>query len=149
MKKMAAAFALIVSLVGPGCSSSPPNPLLGTWKSDHDLTVASIRRDSEPGQKLDDEMVERIVGPDATVSFTRDAAVFDVAGAQALHFEYAYTIVSSDAHATTITITDRSSGSAKTDVFHFDDNNVLWLDNQIGNTNLPIHAFRQYFKRQH
>jgi hypothetical protein len=142
MMKIAAGALLVVLCAGlSACSSSPPNRLLGTWKSNRDLTVGSIRQ-NETRQMTDDE-IKHFVETGSTWTFTRSRSKAEMDNG--MHFDYPYTIVSSDAQTTTITLGD--PGATKTDIFHFDDNDTIWTtyENDIGG--FPVTQFRQYYKR--
>jgi len=135
------------------CSRSP---LVGTWVSDHDLTAESIRRDSDPEHKLDEAAVERLVGPTATVTFTASEAVFDLPPGSlptdnpaAVHETYAYSVGALDAQHEDITLAGPAPGASRPLHVHFEGRDLLWIDNEVGNTDLPIHSFRQYFRRAH
>ncbi len=144
MRKIAAGAFLVVLCAGlSACSSSPPNRLLGTWKSNRDLTVASIRQNET--EQMSDEQISRLVEPGGTWTFTRSRSKVEIDNG--MHFDYPYAIVSTDAQATTITLGD--PGATKTDTFHFDDNDTLWMTYQNDIKGIPVPQFRQYYKRVH
>ena len=125
----------------PPASSSSANCLVGTWTSDHQQTISSIRQGSGL-QDISSEDIERVIGPGGTWTFARDWVQVDTFGR---HFDYPYTVVSSDDHVTAISLGD--PGATKLDTFQFEDDDTVWVADQNAIPDVPIHDFRQYYRR--
>jgi len=147
MKKIA--VGLLPLLIGlSSCSSSPPSPLIGTWKFDRDLTVNSVHGESA-AQQITRRNLDQLPGPDTTMTFTGQSGTFDAPTSQISHTEFTYAVHATDALSVTIVLPDIGNGQQKTDTFHFEGNDVMWTENENQIQTLPSTSLRQYYRRQH
>ena len=147
MKRIATVLPLIFLCVfASSCSRSVPNLLVGTWKSDLDLTVASVRRDRGQLRWTPTDVIQSTESH-ATFTFTNDSAKIDSPNSGIVQSEFNYSVVSVDATSVTISLLAGANRGIKTDSFHFEGPDVMWTQNENQIQLLPITNFRQYYRR--
>ena len=147
MKNIAFVLPLILLCVlASSCSRLAPNPLVGTWKSDLDLTVASVRRDRGQLRWTPTDVIQSTESH-ATFTFTNDSAKIDSPNSGSVHSEFNYSVVSVDATSVTISLLDVVKHGIVTDRFHFEGPDVMWTQNENQIQTLPMTDFRQYYRR--
>jgi hypothetical protein len=131
----------------PAAFSVTPDSLRGTWHSDHELTMKSVRSTIQDEQTV--KFLDQSDGRE-TVTFTADRITIEVAAwqaeslgatmrAQPSRVELPYTNVSASDRTVSILT------GMVTHTYHFDDKNTIWVEQRFGPANAP--KYREYFRR--
>ena len=102
-----------------------------------------------------DQALDKMIGRES-FTFTATRRTVDLAAWQAVingapmraqpsHVDVPYTIVSASDHAISISAAGTTGGNMETTVYHFDDKNTIWIDEEIDLANAPM--IREYFTR--
>jgi hypothetical protein len=137
----------------PAAFSVTPESLLGTWHSNHDLSMKYLRANSIHDQKTD-RMLDQMMGRES-VTFTANRVTVDlpewhpVMDGQTQNIahgreESRYSVLSADDHAITISVANKFTIAATT--YHFDDKDTVWIEKEGGLDSL-VPDFREYLTR--
>jgi len=133
-------------------------PLIGTWKEDHALTMAWMRK--QPNlTKTQDEALDQWVGY-LTYTFTNDRMQVSMPDhdvvvngvtthVKAIHADVRYVVVAVSPKMVTVSGADPDTGAATLNEFNFEGHDTVWtpigVKRRIG-FGLDPH-FREYFRR--
>jgi len=132
------------------------SPLLGTWRSDHALTMAWLRQHARLTPKQD-ALLDQLSGH-MRFTFTRDHVKTDMPDIdvridgkpfpmKAFQTNAAYTVLSAGPKKVSISSADPAGGGASVSDFTFDDRDTMWQ--RMGGPQMPglDPQAREYYRR--
>ncbi len=157
MNKILLHALFLLALFGPLCAYADPE-LKGVWRSDHDLTMAFLRKNVKMPPKTE-EFLDQLMGH-LTLTITADKMVstmpdLDVKSGDKIHhmegfrFESAYKIVYSSQNVIVETDTEPFTGKQTVTILNFVEPDVMWMYTGGADKSFPEMHLREYFRRVH
>jgi hypothetical protein len=151
-------FLLIFLVLIAGCmeSSTPPNPLLGVWKSDHDLTMEFIRKNVRMEDKAE-RFLDSLMGH-MTLTFSEsqmklvfpDIEVVLPSGTKltpGFTKSSEYKVIYSSSQVVVISSTDPKDGKASVTTYNFVIDSLMWAYSGGADPSVPDIHIREFFRR--